>query len=216
MPDFEPHPPQSDDLRLKVVGGEISGFSPNPGGELSASEIVLPLPATIGRGRDVSLSLTHPLVSRHHCELSRVDGYVLVRDLGSLNGTFIGSDRVELAYLKPGELLTIGTVTFRADYTVPEGAADPTPLESMDLESAGSPTRAAPDPRRTVRDLRNESLPVKSSMRDTEPMCPGRPSDHSAPHPDPRAPEGPEQQPPNRNDEPISFRSPLAAPFDGL
>jgi len=86
------------------------------GGDLEANEVQLELPATIGRGRDASLSLTHPLVSRQHCEFVELNGRVLVRDLNSLNGTFIGSERITEAVLKPGDLITVGTVTFRAGY----------------------------------------------------------------------------------------------------
>ncbi len=68
------------------------------------------------------MNLTHPLVSRRHCELVEKDGHVLVRDLQSLNGTFVGSDRIEEAILWPGDLLTVGTVTFRAMYCLPEHA----------------------------------------------------------------------------------------------
>jgi hypothetical protein len=92
-------------VTLKVVGGEVD-----------SAETPLALPAIIGRGHDVTVNLTHPLVSRRHCELCEVDGQLRVRDLGSLNGTFIGSERVVEAILRPGELLTVGTVTFRAVY----------------------------------------------------------------------------------------------------
>jgi predicted component of type VI protein secretion system len=60
--------------------------------------------------------LAHPLVSRQHCELYEADGQLMVRDLGSLNGTFVNNQKVSEAPLPPGELLTIGTVTFRAVY----------------------------------------------------------------------------------------------------
>lgn len=90
---------------LKVVGGE-----------LEAKEIALTLPATVGRGREAEVHLPHPLVSRQHCELFERSGSVLVRDLDSLNGTFVGSERIDEAVLNPGDLLTVGTVTFRAAY----------------------------------------------------------------------------------------------------
>src|SRR5262245_30881556 len=96
------------------------------GGELKTSEIKLRLPATIGRGKGVSITLAHPLVSRKHCELSESGGQLVVRDLCSLNGTFVNNERVSESPLKPGELLTIGTVTFRAVY---EAEADLQPPE---------------------------------------------------------------------------------------
>ena len=86
------------------------------GGDLETNEVQLELPATIGRGKNASLSLTHPLVSRQHCEIVERNGRIWVRDLDSLNGTFIGSERITEAVLKPGDLITVGTVTFRARY----------------------------------------------------------------------------------------------------
>lgn len=87
------------------------------GGDAKATEVNLKLPTTIGRGREVSLTLPHPLVSREHCEIRESDSRLLVRDLGSLNGTFVNNQRIEgEVELPPGELLTVGTVTFRAVY----------------------------------------------------------------------------------------------------
>ena len=91
------------DVKLVVVGGANEG-----------DEFQLELPAVLGRGREATLPLPHPLVSRLHCELAEVDGNLVVRDLGSTNGTFVGSERVEESPLANGQLLTIGTVTFRA------------------------------------------------------------------------------------------------------
>lgn len=98
------------DNRMKRIMLEVVG------GDAGSSEIQLSLPATIGRGRESSVSLSHPLVSRKHCEIIESQGRVLVRDLESLNGTFVGSDRIDEAVLHSGDLLTVGTVTFRALY----------------------------------------------------------------------------------------------------
>jgi predicted component of type VI protein secretion system len=86
------------------------------GGEVEADELVLQLPATIGRSREATINLSHPLVSRQHCELFEANGCLMVRDLDSLNGTFVGSQRVSESVVQPGDLLTVGTVTFRAVY----------------------------------------------------------------------------------------------------
>lgn len=108
------------------------------GGDAKAAEVSLRLPTVIGRGRDVSLTLPHPLVSRRHCEIFESGGQLFVRDLGSLNGTFVGNDRVTESPLPPGELLTVGTVTFRAVYEV-NGAV----RQMANPAAVVSPTRAA-------------------------------------------------------------------------
>ena len=87
------------------------------GGDVKTKEINLKLPTVIGRGRNVTLALPHALVSRRHCEIFEKHGKLFVRDLGSLNGTFVNNVRIEAEYaLEPEQLLTIGSVTFRAVY----------------------------------------------------------------------------------------------------
>jgi predicted component of type VI protein secretion system len=79
-------------------------------------EYMVTLPTTIGRGREATLQLTHALISRQHCQLFAEQGRIMVRDLGSMNGTFVGGQRVETAPLSSGELLTVGKVTLRIVY----------------------------------------------------------------------------------------------------
>jgi len=86
------------------------------GGDIGVAEIPLKLPAVVGRSREATLTLPHPLVSRQHCEIFEANGRLMVRDLGSRNGTYVANERITEAVLPSGELLTIGAVTFRAVY----------------------------------------------------------------------------------------------------
>lgn len=83
-----------------------------------ARQFELRLPATIGRSRSSDVTLGHPLISRRHCELSEAGGQIVVRDLNSMNGTFVGDVRVgdEPVPLLPGEVLVLGSVSLRIDY----------------------------------------------------------------------------------------------------
>lgn len=113
------------------------------GGDVKTPEVKLRLPSTVGRGRDCSIMLRHPLVSRQHCEIFEAGGALLVRDLGSLNGTFVNNQRIEGdAPLQPGQLLTIGTVTFRAMYDANDNADSPptTPAPTMKQGKPSSET----------------------------------------------------------------------------
>jgi len=87
-------------------------------GETKARQYDLQLPTVIGRSRSTDLMVGHPLVSRQHCEVFEANGMLMVRDLGSLNGTFVGEMRIteQAIPVKPGDLLTIGPVTFKAVY----------------------------------------------------------------------------------------------------
>jgi pSer/pThr/pTyr-binding forkhead associated (FHA) protein len=95
------------------------------GGEVKTAEIKLRLPSTIGRGRGCTIMLPQALVSRQHCEIFESSGQLMVRDLGSLNGTFVNNQKIaEPSPVNSEELLTIGTVTFRVVY---EGAGASSP-----------------------------------------------------------------------------------------
>ncbi|MGB1124843.1 MAG: FHA domain-containing protein [Phycisphaeraceae bacterium] len=65
-------------------------------------------------GRKVNCDLRIPLtsVSRQHCELIIDDGTVSVKDLGSSNGTYHNSVRVQEANLSAGDELVVGPVVF--------------------------------------------------------------------------------------------------------
>ena len=51
-------------------------------------------PLTIGRAPDVGVTLPHPLVSRAHVELRLEAQGLIITDLGSSNGTYIGTERL--------------------------------------------------------------------------------------------------------------------------
>lgn len=94
------------DVKLVVVGGDAQ-----------SAEYSLQLPTIVGRSRSADLKLPHPLVSRKHCEFYEHEGQLVIRDLGSLNGTFVGETRIsDPAFVPPGGIVTIGSVTFQAVY----------------------------------------------------------------------------------------------------
>lgn len=66
----------------------------------------------VGRTSHCDLRIPLSSVSREHCELRVVDGRVKLRDLGSSNGTYHNSSRVQEATLKAGDEIVIGPVVF--------------------------------------------------------------------------------------------------------
>ena len=89
------------------------------GGDAKSSEVRLKLPTVVGRGKEAGLTVPHALVSRQHTEIFERDGKLYVRDLGSLNGTFVNNLKIEgEQLLGPNQLLTLGNITFRAVYEV--------------------------------------------------------------------------------------------------
>jgi pSer/pThr/pTyr-binding forkhead associated (FHA) protein len=67
----------------------------------------------VGRDRTCELHLDSSRVSRRHYCLAFVDCEVLVRDLGSTNGTWINGRRVEGCRLRPGDILGIAHLRFQ-------------------------------------------------------------------------------------------------------
>ncbi|QGJ68343.1 Hypothetical protein PBC10988_0010 [Planctomycetales bacterium 10988] len=86
-------------------------------GQATKGEIDVRLPMTIGREPGISLVISHPLVSRKHCELAGREDYLLIRDLNSANGTYVNGKRIHKdVVLKPGDKLTVGPLTFVVVY----------------------------------------------------------------------------------------------------
>jgi EAL domain-containing protein (putative c-di-GMP-specific phosphodiesterase class I) len=68
----------------------------------------------VGRNPESQLSIPSPTVSREHAELTVVDGGLLLRDLGSTNGTFVNGARIlQPCTVYHGDLLQFGQMVFR-------------------------------------------------------------------------------------------------------
>jgi pSer/pThr/pTyr-binding forkhead associated (FHA) protein len=63
---------------------------------------------TAGRHPESDIFLDDVTVSRRHAEFERRDGKFYIRDVGSLNGTYVNRQRVERAELANGDELQIG------------------------------------------------------------------------------------------------------------
>lgn len=77
-------------------------------------------PTVIGRHRDCNLRIAARQVSRRHCVLKDRDGWLVICDLGSCNGTLVNGRhlRGDLV-LHPGDLLEVGPVMFEIQYSSP-------------------------------------------------------------------------------------------------
>jgi pSer/pThr/pTyr-binding forkhead associated (FHA) protein len=76
---------------------------------------------TAGRHPDSDIFLDDVTVSRRHAELHRRGDGFLVRDVGSLNGTYVNRERIETATLSGGDEVQIGK--YRLVYYASEQAA---------------------------------------------------------------------------------------------
>jgi transcriptional regulator with GAF, ATPase, and Fis domain len=70
---------------------------------------------SVGAAPGNDLVLADPTVSRHHFSVSATPQGYLLRDLGSSNGTWVGSVRLREGYLEAGARLRVGRTTLRID-----------------------------------------------------------------------------------------------------
>lgn len=82
---------------------------------------------TIGRLEDNTFPIPEPSVSSHHCEIILRGSDVVVKDLGSTNGTFINGEKVSESALKAGQILRLGQIEMRL-----ETDAAPAPKKAVD------------------------------------------------------------------------------------
>ena len=64
----------------------------------------------IGRGDQNDCMVNHPSVSSSHCEIVVSSAGVLLKDLGSTNGTFVNRAPVREAVLQSGQHVQLGSV----------------------------------------------------------------------------------------------------------
>ena len=159
------------DAKLVVVGGDAK-----------SGEVKLRLPTVIGRGKEAGLTVPHALVSRRHTEIYEKDGRLCVRDLGSLNGTFVNNTRIEgEQILEPNQLLTLGNITFRAVYDIPQPQAKSDPgdpanqtghSETIRFEEASTETDHDnhPEKKRSSVGLKAEKRPSQPIFDETIPV----------------------------------------------
>ena len=71
-------------------------------------EVLLVGTVTVGRSPTCEISSADPRLSRTHAAFDVVDGGVVVRDLGSSNGTRVNGERITEHRLAPGDRVEVG------------------------------------------------------------------------------------------------------------
>jgi hypothetical protein len=103
------------DHEVAPAAGAPAGAAPRLEG--TAGTFALTRAVTrIGRGSDADVRIEDPGVSRHHAEIRVAGADVVLRDLGSTNGTYVNGTLVAEQPLRDGAVITIGStnLTFRS------------------------------------------------------------------------------------------------------
>src|SRR5712671_5926520 len=90
---------------------------------------------TVGRVPDNAFEIAETSVSSHHCEIVLRGNDVVVKDLGSTNGTFINGEKIDEGVLKPGQILRVGMIEMRYESG---NAPSPSPATAAAAASSAS------------------------------------------------------------------------------
>jgi hypothetical protein len=98
--------PEEIDVRPEIDGPALVVRS--GGGRAGESFEAIGDRALIGRSPECDVFLDDVTVSRRHAELTREGNVFTIRDLGSLNGTFVNKRRIESSVLDDDDEVQIG------------------------------------------------------------------------------------------------------------
>jgi predicted component of type VI protein secretion system len=94
----------------------------------------------VGRREYCDVQVKDPSLSKRHCVLVKTDGLLVVRDLGTTNGTKVKGQRIRWAALLPDDRLTLGSYKMRV-YLGPDDLPGPSEMASTEAAGSGGPTQ---------------------------------------------------------------------------
>ena len=115
---------KSEDLKNKTVVTVISRIAERPvakeaclvviyGQELGKKYNIESRSMIIGRSSKCDVQIDQESVSRNHCKIVNTGKTVLMRDLGSTNGTYVNDVPIDEHVLRDGDLVKIGRTIFK-------------------------------------------------------------------------------------------------------
>lgn len=114
----------SDHVRAKTVVTAISRITDRPLGKEACLVVIygdelgkkynLNTPSVVvGRSSKCDIQIDQESISRNHSKIVNTGKSILVRDLGSTNGTYVNDEPVEEYILRDGDLIKIGRTIFK-------------------------------------------------------------------------------------------------------
>jgi pSer/pThr/pTyr-binding forkhead associated (FHA) protein len=98
---------------------------------------------TVGRVEDNTFQIADASVSSHHAEIILRGPEIIIKDIGSTNGSFINGEKIMETVLKAGQILKFGQVELRIDDGSP-AVASPAPATSAPASApANAPAPAS-------------------------------------------------------------------------
>ncbi len=117
--------------------GRITVISPE-----GQKEWVLQPHNSVGRHPNNTVQVLDRIVSKEHCHIDLVEGQYVLRDLGSLNGTYVNGERVHERPLYSGDEITMGSTRILVTVDYPRIDA-PAPRPAATIPSPQPPRPAS-------------------------------------------------------------------------
>lgn len=111
VPDYSAQPmPGFARIYQQIAAGTMLGFLMVVGGPDRGRGIPIGRERiAIGRGGDCALQLSDPGVSNRQAEVLLEEGHIVIRDLGSKNGTYVNNVRIEKQTLSNCDVIAFGS-----------------------------------------------------------------------------------------------------------
>jgi pSer/pThr/pTyr-binding forkhead associated (FHA) protein len=101
----------------------------NPGSAEAWGIELKPGANSLGRSQENDFPIEHSSISSSHCRIIVTGRNALLRDVGSVNGTFVEGRLVEEAQLRPGQLFQLGSVEMRYESDEAAGPEEASPMD---------------------------------------------------------------------------------------
>jgi len=157
-----PAPPRCPACSSPLRGAEPKLIIRLPGGV--ASEFIIRERVSLGRNpQRNSICISDREVSKEHAVVERRGGEVVVRDLGSSNGTFVNEAKITEVRLADGDVVRLGTT--QIVYMAAETAA-PTPAVTIaGLSGSGANLPGLPSQRANLTVVHSFNAPVLAQVK---------------------------------------------------
>ncbi len=167
--------------KLVFIGGKFGGRTY----EISAQR------TTVGRGDANTLSLHDRSVSEQHCEIYDNGADLIIRDLGSRNGTVVNGELLHNAQrpLAHGQIVKFGAIEARLEITSAPSSDTDTEVTAVHFHAQRPAARPAPCPAASLDDGAPREASAQTLMLPRS-STPPLPAITPPPAPSPKPPAG--------------------------
>jgi hypothetical protein len=107
--------PKTEMINPALLDGVSANFIVKGPSGVERSYPMRQLAVTIGRSDQCDISVKDSSMSGRHAEISKINGEIKFRDLGSANGIYLNGERIEEGELFDGDVLRLGQTSVRID-----------------------------------------------------------------------------------------------------